>query len=301
MNIKELVNDYGHLGPFFGDGYSNHVPMVQSALFHLGYKESHIRTVSDYLVDKWALKAFEIEYRLDDFEEALGNRSAYLAYIEYFKKQADEKGLMVLVEDLVKKLKTGVSSMLFHGIIRLSYALMDDNEDEIIRALAFYACGFEAIEFTGKKIPRTVLRAEFVRFIQNREGYFYLSCPQEEKEGLILDAILELYLNTGSFIVLHTLTGYQALLSLKAYYDDFNQVLDRFMVCVERVLLRISQDDYKIIQVDHLKSFDEMIASLENVRDAHTIKFIYSSKVLYDLFGNENLLKAANVRFKESA
>lgn len=301
MNIEKIINTYGDYGPFFGDGFTNHVPMVQSALYRMAIDEKTIVNVSSYLVDKWALQPFDHYVKVTRLDKHLGDRSSYLGYIDFFKQEVEEKGLEKVIKTSLQTFKTGLSAMLFHGIIRLSYAIENGFEDEIIRALAFYACGFEEIEFKGRSIPLSLVKPEITRFIQSREGYFYLSGEIEDKEAAIVDSLAELYMNTGSFIVLHTITGFQALVSLKRYFKDFSHAIDCFTVCVERSLLRIDQNDYKQIELDTLYSFEELFSYMTDEKDAHTIKLTYSCFRLFETYHNEKLKIVANIRYKERA
>lgn len=299
MNINKLIDDYGHFGPFFGDGFTNHVPMVQYALYEMKQSEEKIIQVSDHLVEKWQLAPATGHVEVINMEDALGNRAAYNGYVKYFKNQLETNSIEAVVKETLSRLKEGLSSMLFHGIIRLSYAVEHGDLNEISRSLAFFACGYERIEFKGRPIPITILKAEFTRFISERDGYFYLRGDIEEKERAIVDSLSELYMNTGSFIVLHTITGFQALVSLRNYFEDFNHILDLFTVCVERVLLRISQSDYKLIKVDVMRSYEELYDITKELKDAHTIKLIYSCSRLDELYHNEKLLTVANIRLNE--
>jgi hypothetical protein len=286
-------------GPFWGEGFSNHLPMVQAALYNMGHSKEYIEEISDYFVDKWSLKPFEVSKTFNSYEEALGNRSMYQALVDYYKIEIEEKGIDVVVCEALNYLEKGLSSILYHGIIRLAFAIENGSVDEVVRALAFYACGFEAIDFEGRPVPITVLKAEFTRFVQMREGYFYMKGRIEDKERAIVDAVSELYMNTGSFVILHTITGFQALMTLKKYFNDFDDILNRFTISVERILLRISQNDYKLIKVDELKPYNKLFSLMNTTQNAHTVKLVYACYRLNEILPNDKLLVVANIKYNE--
>lgn len=298
MNINKLINKNGQYWPFHTKGFFNHLPMVQYALYHLGASEDQIISFERHYLTRYQLEIIPFKDEIEHLDDHLGNRQAYEGYVRYFKARIEEQGVDQVLKATLNQLVLGLSSALFHGLIRIGYAVLMKDVDEISRALASWACCYQAIEFGGEKINSEEMHTELHRYILDREGLFYLDQEGEEKEVVMMNAYLELYLTTGSFIVLHTLTGFEALLSVKDYFDDFSHVLDVYHVSVLRALLRVTENDYKKIVLESNKTWDEIYQQVLDIKEAHTVKFVYTCHKLNKLHPNDQLRIASQIKLK---
>lgn len=296
--INDLINEYGKYGPSYGPGYSNHLPMAQYALYGLGCNEDAIRSFSNkYMAGRDLKIADDTGVFLSSIRGCLGQRDTYASYVTYFEDLVLKKDVKQVVKETLNTLRYGIGSALFHGMIRLSYAVTAENKEEIIRALAYLASHYTTVDVETKTIPPSILRPELARFIKDKTDYFLIDCLEEEKIQVILDGVLDLYLATCSFVVLHMVTGFEALMNLKDYFEDFDKALDIFTISLLNAMRRVSEDDYKTISYKVMKDFDELKTHLHTVNDAHTIKLLYSSERLYKTFENEKLKKVARLKF----
>jgi len=297
MNIQSRVNKYGHYGPFYGPGYANHLPMAQYALFSLGAKEKDLETFeSVYLEDHLLVEPVEIPVEISSIESAFGQREAYLSYVEYFQDLVEREGIEKTLRYSVNTLYKGMGTALFHGLIRLAYAVTSDNQYEIVRALAYWACAYQATDLEGRRIPPSMIKPEFIRYIAERDKTFYLMGTEDEKERTLVEALSELFLSTGSFIVLHTITGFEAITTLRKYVDNYSEALDYFTVAVLKALLRVTQDDYKKIYIESDLTWEVIHERAIGSKEAHTIKLVYSVNKLNKLYPLDALRKVAMVQ-----
>lgn len=299
MNIKEIINNYGIYSPEYGGGLTNHLPMAQFALYKMGASEDRIINHSnEYIEGKGIKRAIKYDFIINDISDELGDEKAYLNYVDYYRNQLRDNGMHKTVRNVLNELSGGLASGLFHGIIRVSYALESGNEEELCRALAFYSSIYKEIRFADRTINKAVLNEELLKIIiDNSDDNFYLEGELEEKEIALLESLTELYFSTGSFIVLHGITGFHALMNLKEYYDDFNEVFDRFTVCVQRALLRVTVDLFtKVIVENKHDSWNELFALACSVNDPHTIKLVYSCNELSKIFNIDKLMDIANIK-----
>jgi hypothetical protein len=271
--------------------------MAMYALDHLGATEQQISDFVTYYLEATDLKEMKSPEPINDLLTHLGEREYYESYVDYFLSEINKKSISRVVSETLNTLILGLSSSLFHGLIRINYAMTKQEDNEVARALASLACAYQAVEFTGEIIVPDQLYPEINRYISEREGLFYMEGNINVKIEAILRGLLELYIKTGSFIVLHTITGFEALLSLRVYYDDFTHVVDVFMVSALRCLLRITAEDYKEIELHELMSWEEMLELVKHVKNAHTIKFIYSLRKLRRLYDLKELRLAAAIKF----
>lgn len=296
MDINKIINRNGQYGPFHSEGFTNHLPMAQYALYHLKANEEQINEFAVFYMNKFDLEINSIKEDIFDFEKEIGNRTSYDSFVKYYRKKIEIDGIDVVVKSVLNKLELGISSALYHGVIRMSYALTVPDKNEIVRSLAFYTCAYYPEKFEGKKVSFENIEKEITNFIKTREGIFYLEGTVNEKTKALLNGLLEVYNKTGSFIILHTITGLQALISLKDYFDDYSKIFDIFTISAINALLRVREDDYINVKLNNDYSWNEIVKYSHEILNAHTIKLIYSCKKLNELYPNDNLKKAAQIK-----
>lgn len=300
MDIHSTIADYGHFGPLHGQKLVNHLPMAQIALWKMGAKEEDIKDYSENYVERWKIKPAPVtSQKILTIEDALGQEEAYCSYVMYFKNKVRTEGLEKTLKDALNLLSKGMASGLFHGLIRIAYALEADSVDEICRGLALYAVIYHETVFAEKTIEAEDLSAALFSYHQNGDEHFYMSGSVEEKEKALAETLSQLYLSTGNFIVLHTITGFHALMVLKNYYDDFDDVLNRYTVCVQRALRRLPKDMYiKIALTDALRDWSLIQEKANESPDAHTIKFVYTCHELSKIFDSDVYMTNANIKLQ---
>ena len=87
--------------------------------------QKDFQTLFDYGVEK-------SDFVISSVVDELGNEKSYLNYVDYYKNKADFEGIDPIIAGVLNKLYGGLSSALFHGIIRVSYSLQSQNEDETL-------------------------------------------------------------------------------------------------------------------------------------------------------------------------
>jgi hypothetical protein len=299
MMINDLINKYKNYSPYYGPGYTNHLPMTLYALYALGCSEIFLNEFSGkYIEDTDLVSLNEVSGIDRNVEGCLGQRDKYGAYVTHFEEKRKTESIDYLIRDTLNSLSLGIGSVLFHSLIRLSYAVTSKNDDEIIRGLAYFSSSYEAVQEEVRVIPSCIIRPEFMRFISERKGYFHLGGEPEEKEAVILDALCDLYIATGSFIVLHTITGFEALHTLKSYFEDYNKAIDTYTESVLKALLRVTDNDYRKIVIDKAMTFEEMKKEICLYGNSHTVKLLYSADKLYQVFKNEKLNTVVRIKLK---
>jgi len=298
--IQQLLTDYSHLGPLHGKQLVNHLPMAQVALWKMGADEKSIRTYSEEYISRWQIKpAIVSTHKITSIGDAIGETEAYCAYVIYFKKLLKTEGVDSMLRKGLNYLSKGLASGLFHGLIRIAYGLESGHMDEVCRGLALYASIYHETRFAEKTILPEDLQAGLYAYHLDPEAHFYMSGTIEEKEKALALTLSELYLSTGNFIVLHTITGFHALKILSKYYEDYGQVLDRYTVCVQRALRRLPKDMYKkIVLTEANHNWTSLQKEAIQEKDAHTIKFVYTCMELNKWFESEVFLKNANIKLQ---
>lgn len=326
MGIGELINYYGEKYSPYRSGLVNHLPMAQLALYKMTgnldrvdrFSKSHVaRTRNDLVLDEHS--------KCSSKRECLGRREMYESYLELLENDMKDDNVEEYVSKILNEYPLGVSSGLFHTIIRIYYAVEGYKIDrdliaEVRRATSYYVTAYREADIFKRKIKNRDLLGETERLISNqtveelmageatigkkmRSLYnskeymnlgFVCSGRREEKIGALLDLLLPLYINSGSIVILHCINGLQALLGLEDYYDDFSRALDIFTTTIITHLMTVEDLDFQRKVIDELDYSWNYILSLGSESlDVHNIKLTYSTNELYKTYPDKNLKRAA--------
>ena len=313
MGIGSLVNKYGeNSSPYVGN-LVNHLPMGQLAFYKmtnsledtLAYSQKYIKRAKITLVKSGYKK-------LGSLEECVGNRELYEPCLKLFQDEMTLDNYNYSIFDTLNNYKLGMSSGLFHALIRVAYAIegLELDEEylpEVERALSYYITAYrEAGEFKSG-IDRDRIIHEMNNLISNPsiielldenmslgkklkalysdETYmkfgFVINGDPNEKINAILDLAITAYANTGSIVALHCITGLHALIVLEKYWEDFPNALDIYTTCVVSHLLTIDGLTLDELELkEDYPSWEEIINRGLKSSDVHTLKLIYSSSEL---------------------
>lgn len=241
MNLLEqLAAGERHDAEYEG-ALSNHLPMALVALHRLG-------------ADAARLAAFEQRYatRLgsappaepwpagDAWTGRLGEPRAWPVYRSLMREWLAVDGAAGLLEQVLPVLLRGAGSAAFHGLIRSAYAVQAAPAGELADALAYWACRYVALPAVARighgreADPARVLdalpnaRAPGRLIIdQMRWAALHTDHAARAARLRIDDGTLErlarhaaaVYIATGSFTVLHLVTGCHAARVLIGFVD----------------------------------------------------------------------------------
>lgn len=325
VEIGEIINQYGEKYSPYRSGLVNHLPMAQLALYKmtgdinklLRFSKSHVnKTRNDPVIEDYA--------KCSSTRECLGKRDMYESYLELLKEDMKDDNLEEYVSDILNKYPLGMSSGLFHTIIRIYYAIdgykMDKELiDEVRRATSYYVTGYREADLFKRKIKASDIIKEMKKLVDNQtvqnlihnesstgkrirrlyddEEYmklgFVLEGERDEKVIALLDMLLPLFINTGSIVVLHCITGLHALLALEEYYDDFSMALDILTTTIITHLLSIGDLDFQLKEIDSIEfSWDYILSLGSGSHNVHDIKLTYSAHQLSKIYPDKNLKRA---------
>ena len=305
----------------------NHLPMGQLALYKLSGNLDLVKDYSDYFKQRFQINQMkENEHKADSLESCLGNRELYESCLILIREQIKEKGIDKLVKEVLNQYPLGMSSGLFHVLIRLAYAvegaeLEEKLEEEVARALAYYITAYREAGVLTRHIPISEIFNEMNMLVGHKkikklletqpstgkqmkvlyenkifmELGFVLEGSEEEKIKGLISLLLPVFDLSSSIVVLHCITGLHALVNLKEYFDDFENAFDIYTTCCIAHLLTVDDLTYH----EHDKNseplnWDEFIALCLTSRDVHTIKFTYSCHELYQRYNIEGLKRSAH-------
>lgn len=303
----KLLNRFSSYSPIYNNGLTNHLPMVVIALHQMGVSQNDIKEIVETYADTHELIDLHSQFypKTPDDEKYITLTNTYINVIR-------DHGIKKTVSSFLQDHANKLPSALFHGLIRLYYSVLY-NEDELLiaQSLAYFllyskeyiidtkeADDIKKIEelityrvkaditFTGKSTSKkidTILEDDFIK------SNLFTVKNISQKEDELIDLFTTQFLRTHDFYILHVITGFQALHGLKDYFDDYDYVLNQFFVHAQLILLLNDYKElYEISDDSNTFSSPDEIAVL---RDAHDIKLLFSCYQLEKDFTNVNIQK----------
>ncbi len=312
LNIEQLINkDAEKNSPYMG-GFINHLPMVLFALFSITNDIDKVENYVEYYLNKYKIDKVKTNYeKVNSLEECLGNNELYESCLDYIRNNIGEETIEELVRATLRKYPLGLSSGLFHTTIRLAYAMEGYERDkkfkpEVERALAFYITAYREGSLFNRKINKEDVMAEMnelmVVKLYNDESYlkrgFIIEGQEEDKVKGILEILMPAFYNSDNIVMLHCITGLQAVITLKDYFEDYDVVLDIFTTAALIHLLTQTDLNIKKHHTNLEESWNEILRKASESTNIHTIKLAYTCRKLDDLFKVKDLKYTINRRIE---
>lgn len=324
MSLGKLINKYGEVyTPYVGE-LVNHLPMGQVALFKLENDLNKVEKFTKAYIERYRIDRVGGPYEkidTDNLEDYLGKRYLYEDCLNFIKKLSVDRDIEDLTEYILNKYAFGMSSGLFHTLIRLAYAIEAYKidklaEEEVKRALAYYVTAYKKGEVFNRQIDEKDFIGELkklkndeylIRLIEGQDSFgkklkglyedkffienaFTLKGDVDDKIEGLLNFLVPNYYYSKSFIVLHCITGLHALITLKEYIDDFNMFLDIFTSFVVTHVLVIDYRDYRLrVKNKAGLTWRYILSMAVEEKDIHSIKLAYTSYELYKKYPKECL------------
>lgn len=326
MKISDLINDYGKdHSPYMGN-LVNHLPMAQFALFKMTDDIEKVKSYTESYLKRAKIKPVKEKYpKIETMEECLGNRQLYESCLDIVKQKIKEKDVKEILTYVLNEYPLGMSSGLFHTIIRVAYAVEgigveEELEDEVARALAYYITAYREAGLLTRKVNGNNIIDETNNIINDphikellkfketlgqkmkslyedevfMETGFIIDGNEDEKIEALLNFLLPAYNNTESIVILHCITGLHAIMVLKEYYNDYPKILDILTTCILTHLLTVEDVDFNDNEKDSIDlSWNEIFERGTKSTDVHAIKLTYTSSELYKRYEKPLLKKAA--------
>ncbi len=276
--------------PIYDGGLTNHLPMMLRSMERLGLSAKRIQEVK-----KLYLSSKNIEIAA---ETEIG---------QSFLRLREEMKDVDVKEYLSDKLHT-FPSALFHCLIRLYFSIGDREEE--ISALAYYEMGRTEYNIDFKETNdiklhmksliemREDLQLKFVGFSSMEKYRTILSSPLKEAFRApknpnpvdMLNVFLDAFSRTKDFYILHVITGFQALLGLKDYFD-IDLALVEYYKHAQVFIVLSNNFGERLPKANH--DFEYYLKRADTLEDAHDIKLLYSLMKLREIDDNEELTRIA--------
>ncbi len=322
MSIASIINDYGKIYSPYHENLVNHLPMGQLAFYKLTQSLEKTKVYSEKFVQSSNINKVKTDYpKASSIDECLGQAHMYEACLDLITNGIKKTSINQYVYQILNRYELGISSGLFHTLIRVAYGVEgkfidEDLTEELARALAYYVTGYKKANIFENSVKASDVPREMQNLIKNphirnkvrsqnslgqrlKKLYndqiylkvgFRIDGSEEEKVHSLLGILIPAYMNSNDIVVLHCITGLHGLIVLKDYYDDFNRALDIMTTCIISHLLTL--DNINIVYKNGYSddnSWNEIKKRGSDSSDVHTIKLTYSASQLYEKYSNPGL------------
>lgn len=272
--------------PTYGDGLTNHLPMACIALDRLAADDARKRALVEALAASGR------------FEAARPWPAA-----EVIAHEMRERGVDVVLRERLKRDLAGLAGAAFHGVIRLAYATMSKNLDEIAHGLAYVEDSSLVLEVpsTSTTNARTNEVSDLVdalraaRIDKPSGPNITTRIEQVARDARFLDVAARLvvdnstlrqvsglgarwYLAADDFASLHVLTGSHAVRVLRPWTTD-TRAVDRALAIAALACFVASGSPARADARHRDKAEDKelKLAALNNSEDDHMAKLVVAA------------------------
>ncbi|KXF79624.1 questin oxidase family protein [Enterovibrio coralii] len=314
-----LIQQAHQFAPTYSIRLSNHLPMAITAMERLGATREQL--IAQYQDASRALEPLAAPKQ--GITPELGNSEHVAEFIEHFSRKLHETGLEATISNTLPTLLPGIAAGSFHAVIRLAYAIEREDNNEISHALAYWSAGYTPLG--------AIRESESLNADDQLNHALMMFYDQRYSDGIMIDHVEELitldayplsatqpatlpiedvarvvlnqYIASNDFTLLHGVTGLQALHSLKPYLPDFDVALKYYWqayvaaACTARYREPTKPSNpVESVSPDWPTWFKQANAT----GDDHTIKLTYSCARLYEALDLPEALHAIHFRLEGS-
>jgi Questin oxidase-like len=329
--LHELLDQSAAYAPEYGNGLSDHLPMLLHAMHELGASDERLEEYAAvYRLRLEKLHATQVDVR--DWRALRGRLDVYDSLTRLFASRIVDEGRDAVLHEVLSVLLPGVGAGAFHGVIRCGHAISAGHDGELARCLAYWAAAYlpllaeddttqlptPSLDLTAwlraahdlnttadTERPRITLRMK--AWAQSPQFANLAPALRTNTEALTTFArfAATLYAQTGNFTVLHMVTSSHAMLVLKPWFTDPVLAARWFSLALFAALRAARLTREQIATALHAmplpnfandlprKPWDELTATAIASDDDHAAKIVYSSRALFEMLGDEVFRAAA--------
>lgn len=329
--LMHLLDQSAKYGCEYRNGLSDHLPMLLHSMHVLGASDARLQAYAEMYRERLQ-PASDYSVEVSDWQNFRGRLDAYHALANYFATRIENDGRDAVLLDVVPVLLPGVAAGAFHGLIRSSHAIAANHNGELARGLAYWTARYQplvetsalalaaeslmsleawlvtAYELVPSAVPGQQKIFERMKSWSQAEA-FGVTAPRLRVNDSTLQDIARLaaalYAHTGNFTVLHMLTSTHAMHVMRPHFTDAVLATRWFAIAVfaairaagiTREQLRTALDTTST-DFDHhnaqAMSWNETANQAIASDDDHLAKLVYSSKALFDVYGDQVFHAAA--------
>jgi hypothetical protein len=255
--LDALIGEMPNYGSEFTGTFANHAPMVLIAQAFMGGSPAQMqRFFAEYNAYKGLLPFADSDLTItvETWQAHLGAREHEAAYRRFFDAELHRLGLHDMLRLWLPRMAPGVGASAFHALMRMAYALMNDEDAvEASHALAYWCATWLQMPAQTGTAPLSANPAEVLIYAGGlpgvRDQEIYPLIWQNMRQAMALpgfetagdwlevdDTVLErcaaasvvLFAATQDFCALHALTGMHWIRVLQPYHAATNEMVRAF-------------------------------------------------------------------------
>jgi hypothetical protein len=304
--------------PFY---LANHLPMILVALHRMGASDERL---GEYFVRYrdanrlQPLPAAVAPIAQADWTLARGDRAREADTIKFFRGEAERLGSGGVVGAYLPTLLPGLAASATHGLMRLAYGVMREDDAEIATALGYWAATYLELGAATGAEPTTDDPIEVLLRMRGIESYrhveterdllwhFMRAIAAKPEFKPVVDSLaigpgtfqrvrqasLALYAGTMDFCALHALTGCHWLRLLRPATPDFDLALRYFWQAIATLYPKIGFPDLPSAEMLEewrrlpCPDWPEIEAAAIACDDEHDLSLTFSAREEWKAYGD---------------
>lgn len=322
--LRNHLDTCGTHAPEFDHGLSDHLPMQLHVMHALGASGQRLAGFARLYAQRLEPRQ-RVETSAASWLALRGRIEAFDTLEGLFSSGIAQKGRDAVLRELLPALMPGAAGGAFHGLIRCGHAVAANHDGELAMGLAYWAAGWLPLlpyAESGKlpapayslaawaahahdltttadtEPPRIVLRMKAWATARQFPALAPALQADEATLGQIARFAAMLYAQTGNFTVMHMLTSVHALLVLRPWLVDGIVATRWFGVSLFAAFraARLSREQLAaagtaLVSASPaaglpVRDWDALAAEAIASNDDHAAKIVYSSRALYEMFGD---------------
>jgi hypothetical protein len=300
--------------------------MVLIALYTLGGSSDQMRRyAARFEVDgrtEFTNRRDSQVIRHENWRELLGV-GAFSNFIEFFEDWTGRTSIDVVLKESLPILMTGISSVAYHALLRLSYALDYGDVEEVMFSLAYWASTFypcPEIDDKTTSVEPDIFLADIVKnaatlqirqtnSIDGRIRQVYncteidqrwkpIRSPDVNPLEKVSALILETFAQTQHFTLLHALTSCQALRYLLPFLIEPKPSVSHYWHSVCAAYITVCRSSFSVganvitkTEAEWKDIFARAVACEKDLE--HTIKLAYACFLEFQHYGRDEYIDLA--------
>ena len=311
---RRLVTETRAFSAEFAPFMANHLPMMLVALDRMGATPQRLQDYFEWYRDTNRLGP--IPETGEPIHEAgwakrFGEREHEGDYRRFFALEVGRLGTAGAQARYLPQLIPGIAASALHAMMRLAYADMESDEEEVATALGYWATTFLPLRFAGKSEPITSDPAVILDRLRGIEELRHVTPPEpdllwrwmrevarksafppvvdwlRDRPGLlgrVTAASLAFYAATMTFEALHALTGCHWLKLLRPHLPDEGLTVRYFWQAICAVYPKIGMPELPPPEaIDEMRrlpcpDWPEITAAACASNDEHDISLVFSAR-----------------------
>lgn len=325
--LRDLLSEMPGYGSEFVGTFANHAPMVLVAQARMGASGYQLRRFFENYKGYKGLLPFKPSLLSIDeanWRDHLGERQHEDAYRRFFADEFRCRGRAELLHRWLPLLAPGVGSSAFHALMRVAYAVLNDDDTEVVNGLAYWcACWLQMPMPTGAQplssepgevlvhagsVPAAKGQPIHALIWQNMQQSFALPGFETAGDWLAIDedtmarcanAALSLFAATQDFCALHAVTGLHWIRVLAPFHEATSEMVRYFWAGVGALMNEMGYPSLPAPEAVQAwrdlpcPSWPEIFAAACQSFDEHDLSLVFSCSQEEAAYGDPLYRRAA--------